>query len=101
MIVCCGEALVDRVPEGSGEDAWLATPGGCPYNTAIAAARLGANAAFLGGIGIDFLGEMLLEKLGTNGVDLRFVSRRPAPATLAFVKRPPGGEARYRFYFLG
>jgi fructokinase len=101
MIVCCGEALIDMVPDGTKEGAWVARPGGCPYNTAIAAARLGARTAFIGRVGTDFLGDLLFDRLESNGVETRFVARRPEPSTLAFVKRSPGGDARYAFYSCG
>jgi fructokinase len=101
MIGCCGAALVDLVPDGTKENAWLARPGGCPYNTAIAAARLGAETAFIGRVGTDFMGDMLFERLEANGVDTRFVARRSEPATLAFVKRSAAGDARYAFYSCG
>jgi fructokinase len=101
MIVCCGEALVDMVPEGSLDGAFLARPGGCPFNTAIAAARLGSRVRFLGRVGTDFFGETLYEKLKENGVDTSLVARRDQPTTLAFVKREKGGDARYAFYSTG
>jgi fructokinase len=101
MIVCCGEALIDMVPDGAKEGAWLARLGGCPYNTAIAAARLGAKTAFVGRMGSDFMGDMLFERLEANRVETRFVARRSDPSTLAFVKRSANGDARYAFYSRG
>ncbi|MGO8693882.1 MAG: carbohydrate kinase family protein [Rectinemataceae bacterium] len=98
MIVCSGEALMDMVPDGNRSDAFLARPGGCPYNTAIAAARLGAEVSFLGRLGTDFLGSQLYERLTANGVDVSAVVRREQSATLAFVSRSPEGDARYAFY---
>ena len=98
MIVCCGEALVDMVPD---RDAFLARPGGCPFNTAVAAARLGARCAFLGRIGKDFLGDLLAGKLRESGVDLSMTVRSDQPATLAFVHREHNGDARYAFYSNG
>lgn len=98
MIVCCGEALVDMVPDGGRADAFLARPGGCPYNTAIAAARLGARVAFLGRLGRDFLGAGLHERLATNGVDVSRVARSDQATTLAFVTRDEKGNAQYAFY---
>ena len=92
---------MDMVPSGDGGDAYLARPGGCAYTTAIAAARLGAEVEFLGRIGTDFLGEALAERLAANGVGTRFTARRDDPATLAFVKRSPSGDARYAFYSKG
>jgi fructokinase len=101
MIVCCGEALIDMVPDGGRADVYLARPGGCPYNTAIAAARLGSTVEFIGRIGTDFLGEQLVERLKTNDVGTRFLARRDEPTTLAFVNRSPSGDARYAFYSKG
>lgn len=99
MIVCCGEALIDMVPaEGDG---FLARPGGCPYNTAIAAARLGSRTRFLGRVGLDFLADLLFDRLSENGVDTGLSVRRDEPTTLAFVKRSPSGDARYAFYSIG
>lgn len=101
MIVCCGEALIDMVPDGGRADAFLARPGGCLYTTSIAAARLGSRTRFLGRLGTDFLGEALVERLLSNGVDSSLLARRDQPATLAFVTRGPGGDARYAFYSSG
>jgi fructokinase len=98
MIVCCGEALIDMVPDGQRPDAFLPRPGGCPYNTAIAAARLGSPTRFIGRIGSDFLGELLVDRLRENGVDSSLVARSEQSATLAFVQRSSSGDARYAFY---
>jgi fructokinase len=42
MIIACGEALIDMVPErnAEGRDVYVPCLGGSPYNTAIAAGRL-------------------------------------------------------------
>ena len=101
MIVCCGEALMDMVPDGGREDAFLARPGGCAYNTAIAAARLGSPTRFLGRIGKDFFGGTLVGRLADNGVDTSLVARSDEGATLAFVQRGASGDARYAFYSTG
>jgi fructokinase len=45
MIVVCGEALIDMVPQG---DRFYPAPGGSPYNTAVTAARLDVNVRFFG-----------------------------------------------------
>ena len=98
MIVCMGESLIDMVPEGTDGTRFLARPGGCPYTSSVAAARLGAKVGFLGRIGSDFLGDILHERLIANGVDTSLVKRSPEPVTLAFVKRQADGNARYAFY---
>jgi fructokinase len=101
MILCCGEALVDMVPEGSDGVVWRGRPGGCPLNTAIGASRLGSRVAFASRLGTDFLGDLLVDSLSAAGVDTAWIARRDEPATLAFVKRSPSGDVRYAFYSNG
>jgi fructokinase len=87
MIVSCGEALVDLVPEP--------TPGGGPMNAAIAAARLGAPAAFVGCVSTDAYGDLLWSHLLDNGVELSLVTRSAAPTARAIVEHVP--QLRFRF----
>ena len=89
MIFSCGEALVDFVPDP--------VPGGGPMNVAIAAARLGASAAFIGGISTDAFGDMLWSHLEKNAVDLSLSRRFDAPTARAIVEHVP----RLRFRFEG
>lgn len=102
MIICCGENLIDMVPivgvANTPYGCFKVAPGGCPYNSAIAAARLGAEVAFLGKIASDFLGEKLYGRLAGNGVRTQLIRRAPQPVTLAFVERSPTGENNYAFY---
>jgi len=100
MIVCCGESLIDMIPGPDGRS-FIPVPGGCPFNTSIAAAKLGACSSFLGRLGKDFLSDMLWAELTANGVDTSRAVRRDEPTTLAFVQRAPGGDARYAFYSRG
>lgn len=87
MIVSCGEALVDLVPH--------AVPGGGPMNVAIAAARLGAPAAFVGRISADSHGQMIWDHLRSNGVDLRSCERGDEATARAIVEHTP--ELVFRF----
>lgn len=100
MIVHTGEALIDFIPvvDSDGSAAYRPSPGGSPYNSAIAAARLGAHVAFLGKLSTDFFGDQLFDRLATNGVDTGLVVRSPRPSTLAFVKKTETGDARYAFF---
>lgn len=102
MIVCCGENLIDMVPmtglPNTPYGCFKVAPGGCPFNSAIAAARLGANVSFLGKVAADFLGDKLFERLAANGVGTGLIRRAPQPVTLAFVERSPKGENNYAFY---
>ncbi|MGI9611273.1 MAG: carbohydrate kinase family protein [Acidimicrobiales bacterium] len=81
MIISCGEALVDLVPE--------ATPGGGPMNVAIAAARLGVPSAFLGCVSTDDYGEQIWEHLTSNNVDVAACQRSEAPTARAIVEHVP------------
>lgn len=87
MIISCGEALVDMVPH--------AVPGGGPMNVAVAAARLGAPAAFVGRVSTDHFGYLIWRHLLDNGVDLRAAQRGPEPTARAIVEHVP--ELVFRF----
>lgn len=69
--------------------------GGGPFNAAIAAARLGASAAFLGRISTDDFGHRLLEHLVANDVDTTLVERGDEPTATAEVD--PGPPLRFTF----
>jgi fructokinase len=94
MIVSCGEALIDFFPGNGG---FRPAAGGSPFNVAIATARLGASAAFFGGLSTDFFGDILRDALAKSGVDLSFVATASRPTTLAFVSLDKG-DARYAFF---
>ncbi len=103
MIVHIGEALIDFIPMGDAEEqpTYRPAPGGSPYNSAIACARLDVPAAFLGKISSDFFGDQLVDNLASNGVSTEMIVRPAAPSTLAFVKKTASGEARYAFFTNG
>ena len=96
MIISCGEALIDFVPQVNGN--YKPCPGGSPYNLCIALSRLGVPAGFLCKISRDFLGDMLFERLKSEKVDCRYIQRSEQPTTLAFVKIEEGMEPRYAFF---
>ena len=99
MILCCGEALIDMIPTAHG--GFQPCPGGSPYNTAIAIARLNVPAAFLGRLSTDFFGEILIQRLRHNRVREDFIIRSGEHSTLAFVKLEAGAEPQYVFYTEG
>jgi fructokinase len=105
VIVVGGEALVDLVPAPStvrGElGPLLPRPGGGPYNTAIAAGRLGAPVAFLSRVSTDGFGTAIVDRLVDSGVRLDLLQRGPEPTTLAVVTLAVDGSARYTFYVQG
>ncbi|MEU8590286.1 carbohydrate kinase [Streptomyces sp. NPDC048664] len=102
MIVVAGEALIDLVPQGAGALAPLRpTPGGGPYNTAVALGRLGSRTAFLSRLSHDAFGESLLDGLRRAGVDVSAVQRGTEPTTLAVAAIDAQGSAAYTFYVDG
>lgn len=102
MIVVGGEALIDIVPVESTVDGRLAAMlprlGGGPFNTAVAAGRLGAPTSFLSRVSTDQFGEAIMERLRMTTVDTSLVQRGPEPSTLAVVELSAGGSASYTFY---
>ena len=99
MILCCGEALIDMIPEPtiSGGHGFVPKVGGAVFNTAITLGRLGANAGLFTGVSDDFLGQMLSDALTDSGVDTQHLVHLPNPSSLAWVQLDQG-NARYTFY---
>jgi len=67
-------------------------PGGKGANQAVAAARLGARTAFVGRVGDDVHGELLLRSLRDAGVDVTAVRRDAAPTGVALVLVSADGD---------
>lgn len=102
-IVCFGEALVDflaRPPAQPGAPRhFVEYAGGAPANAAVAVARLGGVARFVGMLGDDMFGDMLLTQLREAAVDTRWIRRTAAAKTaLAFVSLDARGERSFSFY---
>lgn len=96
-IICVGEMLIDFTP-GKEERTYTANPGGAPANVAIAVARNGLDAAFLGILGNDDFGRLLLRTLKEDGVTALCPQLTDkAVTTLAFVTLYEGGERSFTF----
>ncbi len=99
-ITTVGEVLIDLTQTGrnsQGVPTFAANPGGAPANVAVAAARLGAQTAFLGKVGTDGFGRYLREVLVENGVDTSCLLTDSAPTTMAVVTLSPEGERSFQF----
>jgi 5-dehydro-2-deoxygluconokinase len=59
--------------------------GGSPLNIAVAAKRLGLRSALLTGIGCDQVGDFLLHFLENEGIETRFLFRKPDSRTSAVI----------------
>lgn len=95
MIVTCGEALVDLIPERSGDDVlYRPVLGGSHYTVALGIARLGGASGYLWELSRDELGRRFLAALEAAGVDCSMV-RIGERATPVAVVDDSGPEARY------
>ena len=100
-IVTVGEILIDLTYSGrdNGIPVYTANPGGAPANVAVAAARLGAKAAFIGKVGRDYYGDFLRRTLEDNGVDVSgMLTDERNRTTLAVVSVAETGERSFSFY---
>lgn len=102
-IVALGEVVAD-IYRGEGDSSvelpFTARPGGAPANVAVAASRLGTEAAFVGSVGDDLFGNFILDALGAEGVDTSGVRRcdPPTRTSLAFVEIDDEGDREFTFY---
>ena len=101
-IVTIGEVLIDLTQTGKDERGipqFAANPGGAPANLAVAAARLGAQTAFIGKVGADAFGRYLKEVLAENKVDVSGMAvDADHPTTMAVVSVDATGERDFSFY---
>lgn len=100
-ITAIGEILIDMTQSGfdaDGNALFAAIPGGAPANVAVAARKLGADTAFIGCVGNDAFGKILLstlEKYGIDASNLEVTER--ASTTLAVVTVDKNGERSFSF----
>src|SRR5215468_6313660 len=59
--------------------------GGCPTNISVGTRRLGLNSALLTGVGADAVGDFILHFLKREGVETRFIPRKPGRRSSAVV----------------
>jgi fructokinase len=102
-VVALGETLVDFIPvEAAGPWRYAARPGGAPANVAVGLARLGRRVAFVGRVGVDPLGSLLLGSMGDAGVDTTWVQRDARRPTMVAAVMPPGDSlVRFLIYRSG
>jgi fructokinase len=99
LILVCGEALIDAIDDEDGAQRMM--PGGGPFNTARALARLGVPTAFLGHLSTDPLGRRLATLLEADGASLALASYGPEPTTVAVAEVDGAGLAEYEFFVEG
>ena len=101
VVVCLGEALVDRLGPLGGDPA-LDQPvddrlGGAPANVACGLARLGAPVGFAGRLGQDAIGEAFSSLFAERGVDTALLQRdAERPSRIVLVHRSRDGERQFQ-----
>ena len=97
-VICCGEALVDRLgppggdPAQGGED-YL---GGAPANVCCGLARLGTSTGFLGRLGRDGIGAAFARLFQERGVDQQGLQwDEGRPSRIVLVQRQHNGERSF------
>ncbi|CCQ10985.1 carbohydrate kinase, PfkB family [Pseudoalteromonas luteoviolacea B = ATCC 29581] len=103
--MCYGEALIDFLQTGAQEidglpiNEFRQFPGGAPANAAVALAKLGGEAKFVGQVGEDKFGDFLAASLNRYQVDTSCLQRHPtAPTALAFVHLDNNRERSFTFF---
>ncbi|MFQ3645998.1 MAG: PfkB family carbohydrate kinase [Anaerolineae bacterium] len=103
-VLCFGELLIDFVALESGvtvgeASGFIKAAGGAPANVAVAVARLGMPAAFMGKVGDDPFGHYLVNLLKANHVDTSgCLFDANARTALAFVSLTAEGDRSFMFY---
>lgn len=100
MILCIGEILCDMTGNvQSGKTVYEQNAGGAPFNVACAAAKFGAESAFVGCVGDDLMGTFLERFARAQGLKELYLRRDPRRnTTLAFVSLDEHGDRSFCFY---
>ena len=94
MLISFGELLVDMVRGG---DKFKPFPGGAPANFSVALGRLGIKPKLIASVGRDFFGDMLINSLERENVDIDCIKRSEKRTSMAFVELK-GGAPEFVFY---
>ncbi|MCI8307475.1 MAG: carbohydrate kinase [Lachnospiraceae bacterium] len=101
-VAAIGELLVDFTENGvsgRGNPVLEANPGGAPCNVLSMLQKLGKRTAFIGKVGSDAFGKMLIEAVKEQGINTdNIIMDEEVPTTLAFVHTGADGERSFSFY---
>ena len=100
-VVALGELLIDFASKGAdnkGYPLMQALPGGAPANFLAALTKYGKSTAFLGKVGDDTFGHLLVGTVKDAGIETRGIVVDPAVfTTLAFVTFDETGDRSFSF----
>ena len=101
-VVALGELLIDFTETGMsphGNPLLEVNPGGAPCNVLAMLNNLGRRCAFLGKVGKDSFGDLLIETVRERGIETKGLLQDPdVHTTLAFVHTLPDGDREFSFY---
>ena len=101
-VTALGELLIDFTETGlspQGNPLLEVNPGGAPCNVLSMLQNLGHRTAFLGKVGRDTFGDLLVDAVTRCGIGTRGLLRdESVHTTLAFVHTLPGGDRTFSFY---
>lgn len=101
-VVALGELLIDFTENGisiQSNQLFEANPGGAPCNVLAMLQKLGRKTAFIGKVGEDSFGKMLVRTIQDQGIDTQgVVYDSCVPTTLAFVHTKDDGDRSFSFY---
>ena len=100
-VIALGELLIDfasKSVDAAGYPTMAANPGGAPGNFLAALNAYGAKTAFLGKVGDDTFGHLLLNTVGQAGIETKGIVVDPEVfTTLAFVTFDDKGDRSFSF----
>lgn len=101
-VVALGELLIDFTENGISSQSnqlFEVNPGGAPCNVLGMLQKLGRKTAFIGKVGEDSFGKMLVRTIQDQGIDTQgVVYDSCVPTTLAFVHTKDDGDRSFSFY---
>lgn len=103
-VICLGEILMDMLPDKKGVSwseisSFSPVPGGAPANVSVGLAKLGIKVGFIGKVGEDPFGTLLVNTLRESGVDVSQVKfDTDVRTTLGFVSINKEGKNDFFFY---
>ena len=101
-VVALGELLIDFTESGlsaQGNPLLEVNPGGAPGNVLSMLQNYGRKTAFIGKVGKDMFGRLLLEAVGSCGIDTKSILEDgKVHTTLAFVQTFEDGDRDFSFY---
>lgn len=101
-IVSIGELLIDMTPASMAQNnsmVFEVNPGGAPCNVLAMAVKLGGHCAFIGKVGADAFGNMLISTLERLSIETAGIVRDGSvPTTLAIIAFDENNDRSFSFY---